>query len=102
MFDGQIIFEQYDNGGARERPHRLASGAKSFDAAAAVAAVQDGFIKLDDRASENIPEWRDDPQKSTITYRQLLNMTSGLTIPTADDETKKMPFKQQMALPMAA
>src|SRR5690349_15716530 len=24
MFDGKVIFEQYDNGGAMEKPHRLA------------------------------------------------------------------------------
>jgi CubicO group peptidase (beta-lactamase class C family) len=101
MFDGQVIFEQYDNGGAREQPHRLASGAKSFDAAAVVAALQDGLIQLDNPASENIREWRDDPVKATITYRQLLNMTSGLTIPAGDDE-KRMPFQKQLAMPMAA
>lgn len=101
MFDGKVIFEQYDNGGAREQPHRLASGAKSFDAAVAVAAIQDGLIQLDNPVSENIREWKDDPEKSIITYRQLLNMTSGLAIPAGDEE-KRMPFKEQLAMPMAA
>src|SRR5688500_10211486 len=40
MFDGKVIFEQYDNGGAMEKPHYLASGAKCFVGPAAVAAVQ--------------------------------------------------------------
>src|SRR5439155_621873 len=101
MFDGTVIFEQYDNGGAIDKPHNLASGAKCFTGSGAVAAVQDGLIKLDNPASENIPEWKDDPQKSTITYRQLLSMTSGLTHPTSDDE-KKMPWKKKLAMPMAA
>ena len=101
MFDGNVIFEQYDNGGAIDQPHRLASGAKCVTGSGAIAAVQDGLIKLDNPASENIPEWKDDPQKSTITYRQLLSMTSGLTHPNSDVE-KKMPFKQLMARPMAA
>jgi CubicO group peptidase (beta-lactamase class C family) len=101
MFDGKVIFEQYDNGGAIDKPHRLASGAKGFVGSAAVAAVQDGLIKLDNPASENIPEWKDDPQKSTITYRQLLSMTSGLKHPVSDVE-KRVPLKQQMAWPMAA
>jgi CubicO group peptidase (beta-lactamase class C family) len=101
MFDGKIIFEQYENGGAVDQPHALASGAKSFMGSAAVAAVQDGLIKLDNPAVENIPEWKNDPVKSTITYRQLLNMTSGLTRPTSDAE-RKLPFKEQMALPMSA
>jgi CubicO group peptidase (beta-lactamase class C family) len=101
MFDGKVIFEQYDNGGAPDQRQNLASGAKSFIGAAAVAAVQDGLIQLDEPACENIPEWKDDPTKSTITYRQLLNMTSGLTRPTSDDE-KRSPLKQQMAMPMRA
>src|SRR5947207_2089878 len=101
MFDGKVIFEQYDNGGAVDQPHNLASGAKCFTGSGAIAAVQDGLIKLDNPASENIPEWKDDPQKSTITYRQLLSMTSGLRHPSSDVE-KKMPFKQQMAWPMTA
>ena len=101
MFDGKVIFEQYDNGGAMEKPHSLSSGAKCFVGPAAVAAVQDGLIKLDNPAVENIPEWKDDPEKSTITYRQLLSMTSGLTHPTGDDG-KRMPWKQKIAMPMAA
>jgi CubicO group peptidase (beta-lactamase class C family) len=100
MFDGKVIFEQYDNGGAIDQPHNLASGAKCFVGSAAVAAVQDGLIKLDDPAALNIPEWKNDPQKSTITYRQLLSMTSGLTHPTSDAE-QKMPFKKQLAMPIS-
>ena len=101
MFDGHVIFEQYDNGGAVDKPHNLASGAKCFTGSGAVAAVQDGLIKLDNPASENIPEWKNDPQKSTITYRQLLSMTSGLAHPSSDAE-KHMPLKELMAKPMAA
>src|SRR4029079_11187654 len=101
LFDGQVIFEQYDNGGASEKPHSLASGAKCFVGPAAVAAVQDGLIKLDDPAVENIPEWKDDPAKSAITYRTLLSRPSGLTHPTGDDG-KRMTWKKKTALPMAA
>jgi CubicO group peptidase (beta-lactamase class C family) len=101
LFDGQVVFEQYDDGGAREQPHDLASGAKGFIGTAAVAAVQDGLIRLDDPAAENIPEWKDDPAKSTITYRRLLSMTSGLAHPTGD-EGKRMPWKQKLALPPVA
>jgi CubicO group peptidase (beta-lactamase class C family) len=100
MFDGKVVFEQYDAGGTLEKPHSLASGAKGFFGLGAVAAVQDGLIKLDNPAVENIPEWKNDAEKSTITYRQLLSMTSGLTHP-GDDE-KRMPWKQKIALPMAA
>jgi CubicO group peptidase (beta-lactamase class C family) len=101
MFDGRIVFEQYDGGGARDKPHSLASGAKCFIGPAAVAAVQDGLLRLDDPAVENIPQWKNDPAKSTITYRHLLSMTSGLTHPTGDD-AKRMPWKEKIALPMVA
>ena len=57
----------------------LASGSKSFVGVAAMAAVEDGLLGLDDRASESLAEWRNDPKKSRITYRHLLSMSSGLT-----------------------
>ncbi len=79
MFDGSIVFERYANGGSSDKLQLLASGSKSFVGVAAVAAVQDKILRLDDPASEAIVEWRADPLKSKITYRQLLNMTSGLT-----------------------
>ncbi len=79
MFDGRVVFERYDNGGAVGKLQMLASGSKSFVGVAAVAAVQDKLLKLDELASENIPEWKDDPKKAAITYRQLLTLTSGLT-----------------------
>jgi len=79
MYDGNIIFERYENGGSPERLQMLASGSKSFVGIAAVAAVEDGLIKLDDKVSDVIEEWRKDTLKAQITYRQLLNLTSGLT-----------------------
>ena len=77
LFDGKRVFERYDNGGAADKPQMLASGSKSLVGLAAVAAVQDGIIKLDDPAA--VPGWGDDPKKKGITYRQLLTLTSGLT-----------------------
>lgn len=79
MFDGKMVFERYDNGGAADRRQMLASGSKSFVGVAAMAAVQDGLIQLDDPVSNSITRWKDDPQKSRITYRQLLTLTSGLS-----------------------
>lgn len=79
MHDGAILFEQYANGGSATRPQPLASGSKSFNGIVAQAAVEDGIIRLDDRVAEVVPTWKTDPQKSLITYRQLLTLTSGLT-----------------------
>lgn len=58
-------------------PRELWSGTKSLVGLMAAAAVQDGLLSLDERASDTIDEWRSDPQKAKITLRQLLGMTSG-------------------------
>lgn len=79
MWDGDVLFEAYANGGAADKRQMLASGSKSFVGVTAVAAVEDGLIRLDDLAREALTEWKDDPKKSKITYRQLLTLTSGLT-----------------------
>jgi CubicO group peptidase (beta-lactamase class C family) len=102
LFDGKRVFEQYDNGGAADQLQGLVSGVKSFVGVVAVAAVGDGLIRLDDPAAESITEWKDDPAKAKITYRQLLNMTSGLTPTSAGREGKSPSWKDQAARPMAA
>ncbi|MEW6359940.1 MAG: serine hydrolase [Planctomycetota bacterium] len=79
MCDGKVVFERYGNDGGADRLQMLASGSKSFVGVAAVAAVEDGILRLDDAACEALTEWKDDPKKSRITYRQLLTLTSGLT-----------------------
>jgi CubicO group peptidase (beta-lactamase class C family) len=79
MLEGKIIFEGYGNVGGAERRQTLASGTKSFTGVVAVAAVEDGFIKLDDAVCESVAEWKNDGLKSRVTYRRLLTLTSGLT-----------------------
>jgi CubicO group peptidase (beta-lactamase class C family) len=100
MFDGKLIFERYDNAGAADRVQMLASGSKSFVGIAAVAAVEDGLIKLDDPASESITEWKDDPKKAKITYRQLLTLTSGLTPGELGTAVRAPAWKEIAAKPM--
>lgn len=58
-------------------PQELWSGTKSLVGLMAAAAVQDGLLTLDERASNTLAEWKDDPQKAAITIRQLLAMTAG-------------------------
>lgn len=41
-------------------------------------AVQDGLLTLDEKVSDTITEWQADPQKSQITIRHLLTLSSGL------------------------
>jgi len=101
MFDGKVVFERYDAGGAPDKLQVLASGSKSFVGIAAVAAVQDKIIRLDDPACEAITEWKDDPKKSKITYRQLLTLTSGLTPGERDNPVKAPSWKDIAGKPLS-
>jgi CubicO group peptidase (beta-lactamase class C family) len=74
----RTIFEQHANGGLPQGRWPIFSGTKSFWGVAALCAVRDGLIRLDDRAADTIVEWKSDPQKSQITIRQLLNQTDGI------------------------
>ena len=75
---GKIVFERYDNGWSAQRFHPLASGSKSFTGVAAMLAVQDGLLTLDELACDTLTEWKSDPLKSKITIRHLLTLSSGL------------------------
>ncbi len=78
LIDGKMVFERYDNGWTAQRPHPLASGTKSFAGSVAAAAVEDGLITWDELVSDTITSWKSDPNKSKITVRHLLNLSSGL------------------------
>jgi CubicO group peptidase (beta-lactamase class C family) len=58
-------------------PRELWSGTKSLVGLMAAAAVQDGLLTFDERASATLAEWKGDPEKEQITLRQLLSMTAG-------------------------
>jgi CubicO group peptidase (beta-lactamase class C family) len=78
MQNGKTVFEHYANGGGADMRCKIFSGTKSFWGIAALCAVRDGLIKLDDRVADTITEWKADPRKSQITIRQLLNQTDGI------------------------
>src|SRR5947209_18197905 len=78
MQNGKTVFEHYANGGGADMRCKIFSGTKSFWGIAALCAVRDGLIKLDDRVANTITEWKNDPRKSQITIRQLLNQTDGI------------------------
>src|SRR5437773_9427124 len=78
MQNGRTIFEHYAKGESARGRWPIFSGTKSFWGIAALAAVHDGLIKLDDSVSDTITEWKSDPRKSQITIRQLLNQTDGV------------------------
>jgi CubicO group peptidase (beta-lactamase class C family) len=76
--NGKTVFEHYANGGSADSRCKIFSGTKSFWGIAALCAVRDGLIKLDDRVADTITEWKNDPRKSQITIHQLLNQTDGI------------------------
>ena len=78
MQNGKTVFEHYANGGGADMRCKIFSGTKSFWGIAALCAVRDGLVKLDDRVGDTITEWKADPRKSQITIRQLLNQTDGI------------------------
>jgi len=78
MQNGHTIFEHYANGGMADGRFPIFSGTKSFWGIAALVAAQQGLLPLDERVAETITEWRNDPLKSQITVRQLLNFTDGI------------------------
>jgi CubicO group peptidase (beta-lactamase class C family) len=76
--NGQTIFEHYANGGGPDAAWPIFSGTKNFWGIAALVAISEGRIRLDEPVSNTITEWRGDPRKSKITIRQLLTLTDGL------------------------
>jgi CubicO group peptidase (beta-lactamase class C family) len=76
--NGRTIFEHYANAGSADGKWPILSGTKSFWGIAALVAVHDRLFELDDHVSDTITEWRNDPLKSQITIRELLNFTDGI------------------------
>ena len=70
---GQTLLEQ--NAG---EPRKIYSGTKAFWGLAALAAVEDGLLSLDERVADTIPAWAGDPRKARVTIRQLLDFSCGL------------------------
>jgi CubicO group peptidase (beta-lactamase class C family) len=71
--NGQTLLEQ-----SAGEPHKIYSGTKAFWGLAALAAVEDGLLSLDEHVADTIPAWKNDPRKSRVTIRQLLDFSSGL------------------------
>ncbi len=100
---GKTIFESYSGNHSAQETHRIYSGTKGFWVLAALAAEEEGILKLDERVALTIQEWRSDAGKNQITIRQLLDFTSGLE-PTSLLHGDTVPDRNAVALrlPMAA
>ena len=76
----RIVLSWYADGVKASDKQGTASLAKALVGGLSLAvAVNDGLIQLDDPAWKYVPEWKNDPQKSKITVRQLGSHTSGLS-----------------------
>lgn len=78
MRRGEIVFEDYPNGGGPDRAWELASGTKSFCGIIAASLAQEGRLALDERCADTLSEWRGERRRSRITVRELLTLTSGI------------------------
>ncbi len=78
MKGGKTVFEDYPNGHSAGEAHKIYSGTKGFWILAALKAVEEGRLDLDERVAATIPEWQGDAGKSRVTVRQLLSFCSGL------------------------
>ena len=76
IVDGKLVAERYAEGFDQNTPFLSWSMAKSITATLIGAAVLDGLIDIDDPAP--VASWSSDPQRSKITWRDLLQMQSGL------------------------
>lgn len=83
-----VMYEEYSGGYRADEPHRLHSGTKSFACAIAAAAVEDGLLDLDEPLVASFPELRGDTLARSVTPRQLLGLTSGLTLEAAGGSTR--------------
>lgn len=73
-----VLFEHYVDGHGPDKPWMLASGSIGICSLAALCAVEDGLLQLDERVSDTITEWRGVAGKDAITVRQLIALESGI------------------------
>ncbi|RPI28086.1 MAG: class C beta-lactamase-related serine hydrolase [Acidobacteria bacterium] len=75
----KLIFEWYREGYSRNSRFPLAAAAKPLVGALLLAInVEQGVVSLDQPVSDYLPEWKNDPVKRSITFRQVASHTSGL------------------------
>lgn len=76
--NGKTLLEEYHRGAGADTPQRIYSGTKAFWNLAALAAMEDGLLSLDEPVANTISSWGNDPRKSRVTIRQLLDFSAGL------------------------
>jgi CubicO group peptidase (beta-lactamase class C family) len=74
---GRVIYQDVAPDADADAPRKIYSGTKSLIAVTALILAQQGKLRLDERASDTLTEWKNDARR-TITLDQLLSQTSGL------------------------
>jgi CubicO group peptidase (beta-lactamase class C family) len=89
----KIVYEWYAQGEDVNKKQGTASLAKAIVGGnSLMVALEDGKMKVDDKASLYIPAWRNHPQKNLITIRQLATHTAGIEDAEQDNiEHMKIP-----------
>lgn len=79
---GKLVYEEYFNGEARDKPHFLASVGKSIASATIGIAIDKGYVKSVDERLLDLFEYgalnNYDPRKDKMTIKHVLTMTTGL------------------------
>ncbi len=76
---GRTIHESYAGESNPNTSHKIFSITKSLAAMACFIAASEGWLNLDHPASDILMEWKSNPVKRSITVRQLLNQTAGIS-----------------------
>jgi CubicO group peptidase (beta-lactamase class C family) len=97
--DGQLIFEQYQNGHKQGGTQHIFSGTKSFVPMVALIAENEGLLTLEEKVCDTITEWRGDEKREQVTIRHLLNFTSGLK--NIDSDLHSRTIRDQYAASIA-
>lgn len=74
--DGYIVYEGYDRGYSPTRKHMFWSFSKSLTSTLMGAAIQKGYVSLNDKAMDYYPEMNREKARD-VTLRHVLNMSSG-------------------------
>jgi N-acyl-D-amino-acid deacylase len=98
--NGYIVGEWYWDGSTPDTRFQVYSVTKSFSSAAVGLLLRDRKLKLDQSAADFIPAWRRD-DRSKITLRHLLTMTSGLkeTLPFGRRDQTAYAIEQPLEKP---
>ena len=97
---GKIVAEWYWDGKDKDSTFQAYSVTKSLSSTAIGLLVKDGKVKLEQSASDFIPEWKSDDRKE-ITVRHLISMDSGLANQDGGIFMHNEQLKLSVALPAA-